>query len=110
MNALLSKLREQDKELKRTTFHVARNREISLPEGYTLERKNISRVWHLESAPPFKVFRQYSQSTRKKHWFQEFNMVEVMETWQRPRRAHKHDHFLLVLDFLRHFFLNVSDR
>ncbi|CAJ0592040.1 unnamed protein product [Cylicocyclus nassatus] len=36
-------------------------------------------------------------------------MVEVMEKWQRPKLAHKHDHFLLVLDFLRHFFLNACE-
>ncbi|CAJ0606564.1 unnamed protein product [Cylicocyclus nassatus] len=56
-------------------------------------RKNISRVWHRDSSPPFK----------------EFNMVEVMEKWQRPKRAHDHDHFLLVLDFMRHFFLNACE-
>ncbi|CAJ0607248.1 unnamed protein product [Cylicocyclus nassatus] len=36
-------------------------------------------------------------------------MVEVMEKWQRPKRAHDHDHFLLVLDFMRHFFLNACE-
>ncbi|CAJ0594531.1 unnamed protein product [Cylicocyclus nassatus] len=55
VNALLSKLREQDRELRRTNFHVAKNKEDTLPKGYSLQRKNISRVWHLESAPPFKV-------------------------------------------------------
>ncbi|CAJ0597394.1 unnamed protein product [Cylicocyclus nassatus] len=77
VNALLSKLREQDKELKRS-FHVAKNREKSLPKGCSLQRSNISRVWHLGSAPPFKGL----------------NMIEVMEKWQRPKRAHMHDHFL----------------
>ncbi|CAJ0608764.1 unnamed protein product [Cylicocyclus nassatus] len=93
MDVALSRVRELEKQVQRTRYHLAKNKSKSLPENCGFSRSNITKTWNIKAQPPFK----------------EINMISIFESWKRPVRSNKHDHYLHLLDFYRHFFLNACD-
>ncbi|CAJ0593037.1 unnamed protein product [Cylicocyclus nassatus] len=93
VDVILSNQQEHGKQLRKASYHIAKGNEFTLPAGHVFERKNFTKSWKFNGFPPFK----------------NANMVELFENWTQPSRAHKNDHFLLMMDFYRFYFLHVSE-
>ncbi|CAJ0607600.1 unnamed protein product [Cylicocyclus nassatus] len=91
MDYMLTKQREQVRQLQKTNYRVSKTSEKWLPEGYVFQRKNITRTW----------------IWREEMLFKEVNLLELLESWKPPTRTNKHDQFLKIVDFYRHYLVNA---
>ncbi|EYC22857.1 hypothetical protein Y032_0016g2990 [Ancylostoma ceylanicum] len=87
MDTMLSMQRDMLRKFEKTSHHIAKSAERTLPQGLGFSIKNLKRVWEVNVGPPFK----------------NVNLRDVLEKWHPSPKAGK-NHFLHILDFLRHYF------